>query len=102
MQRYSSPEVKAKAQQMSDLMTGGACQARRRKPLLSPEAKQAAAAKLASLRILVGYPDRFDAYAGLTIDPARFLRKRLAIGGLCVEAQLGKLKRTGAPSPNGR
>ncbi len=78
VQRYSSPEVKAKARQMSDLMTAAFVTRVAETPLLSADGKRAAQAKLASLRILVGYPDRFDTYAGLRIDPGRLLRQRLA------------------------
>ena len=91
VQRYSSPEVKAKAQRMSDLMKAAFATRVAETPLLSAEAKQAAQAKLASLRILVGYPDRFDTYAGLRIDPGDFYGNVSRSAAYAWRAQLRKL-----------
>lgn len=72
VQRYSSPAVKTKAQEMAELMKSAFERRVADSTLLSDEAKTAARAKLSTLRILVGYPDTLDTYPGLKIDPSDF------------------------------
>jgi putative endopeptidase len=96
VRRYSSPEVKAKAQRMSDLMKDALAKRVAESRLLSPSAKQAAQEKLASLRIHMGYPDHFDSYAGLRIDPNDLYGNVSRSAAYDWKAQLRKL---GQPVP---
>jgi putative endopeptidase len=68
-QRYFPPEAKAKAQAMvNDLTT--AYRARiANLAWMSPQTKEKALAKLAALRIGVGYPDKWIEYATLDVVP---------------------------------
>jgi putative endopeptidase len=72
VQRYSSPAIKAKVQEMARLMKTALSRRIGDSASLSPAGKAAAQKKLDSLDILVGYPDRFDAYPDLKIDESDF------------------------------
>ena len=93
VQRYSSPQTKAEAQRMAGLMKAALINRVAKTPLLSAQAKQAARAKLDTLQILVGYPDRFDTYAGLRIDHGDFYGNVSRSAAYSWRAQLRKLAR---------
>jgi putative endopeptidase len=96
VERFSSPAVKAKAQEMARLMKSALEKCVAETPLLSAEAKQAARAKLSTLQILVGYPDAYDTYPGLKIGAADFYGNVSRSAAYAWQAQVRKL---GQPVP---
>jgi putative endopeptidase len=67
VKRFFSPEVKAKVLAMSLLMKDALERRVLQSPWLSPEGKRRAHAKVSSIAISVGYPDRLDDYRDLLI-----------------------------------
>jgi putative endopeptidase len=67
VKRYFSPEVKAKALTMATMMKDALDRRVLHSPWLSPEGKRLAHAKLSTMEISVGYPDRLDDYRDLVI-----------------------------------
>ena len=91
-ERYSSPEVKAKAQSMADGIKAALSRRIADSDLLSAEGKAAALRKLGNLAILVGYPDHFDSYPGLEIDSNDFYGNVSRSAAYAWKAQVSKLK----------
>ena len=67
VKRYFSPEVKAKALTMAMMMKDALDRRVLQSPWLSPEGKRLVHAKVSTMEISVGYPDRLDDYRGLVI-----------------------------------
>ena len=72
VERFFSPEVKAKVSNMSALMKQALNHRISQTDWLSAEGKARARQKLGSLQVHVGYPDNFDDYRGLMIKDNDF------------------------------
>jgi putative endopeptidase len=68
--KYFPPESKAKAQVMVANIVAAFDRRIGRLDWMAPATKEQARAKLKSLYVGLGYPDRWEDYAGLVIDPA--------------------------------
>lgn len=91
VQRYSSPEVKAKATQMSELIKAALVKRVSASAWLSAEGKAKALEKLDGLRLLVGYPEHFDSYRGLVVKTGDFYGNVSRAAAYDWRKQLGKL-----------
>ena len=94
VERYSSPAVKQKVETMAALMKDALDRRVAQSSWLSPEGKARAHSKIANLQVLVGYPDRFDSYRGLTISPDDFYGNVSRSAAYDWRAQVSKLTRT--------
>lgn len=65
--QYSSPEVKARADEMAGYLRQALDARLSRLAWLSPVGKRKAREKLAAMKVNIGYPDTFDDYQGLEI-----------------------------------
>ncbi len=70
--RYSSPAIKAKAEEMVANMRRAFDARLAGLAWMSPEARAKAREKLARMQFHIGYPDRFEDYAGVTVDDTDF------------------------------
>lgn len=70
--RYSSPEAKRRAEAMAAGLKSAMDRRLATLTWMSPQARNLARAKLAAMRIKVGYPDAFRTYDGLTIKADDF------------------------------
>ncbi|MDB5671945.1 MAG: putative endopeptidase [Alphaproteobacteria bacterium] len=66
---YSSPADKKAAEQMARLLKAAMDRRLERLAWMSQAGRAAARRKLAAMRVHIGFPDRFDDYAGLEIRP---------------------------------
>jgi len=68
VQRFVSPAVNARAKGMASALRAALDARFATADWLSPESKTEARRKVATMQIRVGYPDRFDDYAGLKVS----------------------------------
>ncbi len=66
--RFVPPEVNSRAKAMAEALRSALDARVERAGWLSPESKAEARRKVAAMQIRVGYPDRFDDYAGLPVS----------------------------------
>lgn len=66
--RYFTAESRQRALRMTDALVDAFRASLRTTGWLGPAAREAAIAKLASVRILIGYPDRWRSYEGLRVE----------------------------------
>ena len=89
-QRYFPPEAKARAQAMvGDLITAYRVRISNL-TWMSPQTKEKALAKLAALRIGIGYPDTWIDYSTLDVSARRRIREYAPGGSLQSFAQSGQ------------
>lgn len=69
VRRYSSPQVKAKAEEMAQAMRRALDARLQTLAWMDPPSRALARSKLARLQINIGYPQRFQDYAALAIAP---------------------------------
>ena len=69
VERYFPPEAKAQAQEMADNVLKAFAQRLDRVDWMGPQTKARAKQKLANFHIMVGYPDKWRDYSGLSITP---------------------------------
>jgi putative endopeptidase len=91
--RFSSPRVKREAALMAEGMQRALVRRIGAAAWLSAEGRAAAQAKLATLRIHVGYPDHFDRYAGLVIRADDFYGNIARAAAYGWRAQVSQLRR---------
>ena len=101
VKRYFSPEVKAKALTMATMMKDALDRRVLQSPWLSPEGKRLAHAKLSTMEISVGYPDKLDDYRGLVIKDDDLFGNASRSAEHNWRKQVAQLKRASI-GPNGR
>ncbi|WP_293904300.1 M13 family metallopeptidase [Phenylobacterium sp.] len=67
VERYFSPEAKAQARQIADNILAAFARRLDRVAWMSPETKAQAKRKLANFHVMVGYPDTWRDYSGLSV-----------------------------------
>lgn len=70
--RFSSPAIKARAEEMAVGMKAVLDTRLQQSPWLSPPGRAKAREKLARMRFHIGYPDSFDDYADVTVSDSDF------------------------------
>ena len=70
VQRYFPPEAKAQAQAMVENIRAAFVRRIDRLEWMSPATREKAKAKVGTLYVGIGYPEKWRGYSGLTVDPA--------------------------------
>jgi putative endopeptidase len=91
--RYFTPESRQRAQRMTEALVDAFRSDLRTTTWLSPAAREAALAKLASVRIVLGYPNHWRSYEGLRVDRGDVFGNAWRARALAAERDLASLAR---------
>lgn len=93
MARYFRPEAKAQVETMVRFVKAAMGERIRRLDWMSPRTKEAALAKLAAIRVGIGYPDRWRDDAALDLRPDDLYGNMRRLAAFDWRWELGKLRR---------
>jgi putative endopeptidase len=91
VRRHFGPEARAAAAQLAATLLAAAAQRIEGLEWMSPATKARARAKIAGIRVKIGYPDRWRDYAGLDIVAGDAYRNALSADRFDYERNLAKL-----------